>query len=39
MEEDRIIKERIEKILPLLDEKVSRLYLGAESQSRRIVQM
>ena len=33
MEEDIIIKERIEKILPLLDEKVSRLYLGAESHS------
>ena len=33
MEDDIIIKERIEKVLPLIDEKVSRLYLGAESQS------
>src|ERR1035437_615184 len=33
METDEIIKIRIEKVLPLLNERQRRVYLGAEAQS------
>lgn len=33
MEADEILKTRIDKILPLLDERQRRIYLGAEAQS------
>lgn len=33
MEADYIIKERIETILPLLNERQSRAYLSAEAKS------
>ena len=33
MESDSVIKARIEKVLPLLNERQSRIYLAAESTS------
>lgn len=33
MESDKVIKSRIEKVLPLLNERQSRIYLAAESDS------